>query len=104
MNENTPLTQGGSPSAAPAEMSATAIVGLVFGILAIASSWMPIINNFSFFFALIGVVFSIIGLVGTMKGKKRGKGIAIAALVLNILAVVVVLATQSMYAAALSNI
>ena len=62
--------------------SGFAIAGLVLGILAAVSSWIPVINNFSFILAAIGMIFAIVGVVGTVRGKKAGKGIAIAALVL----------------------
>ena len=41
--------------------SAAAIVGLVLGILAIVTSWIPIVNNLSFMIGAIGLVFSIVG-------------------------------------------
>ena len=81
--------------------SGMGIASLVLGILAIMSSFLPIINNGSFFLALLGAVFAIVGIIATKNGKKGGRGIAIAGLVLNILSVVIVLATQSMYGAAI---
>ena len=87
---------------APRGMSAMAIVGLVLGFFALISSWMPIVNNLSFIVALLGLVFSIIGIVSASRGKSSGKGLAVAALVINVIACVIVLATQSMFAAALS--
>ena len=87
---------------APRGTSAMAIVGLVLGIFALISSWMPIVNNLSFIVALLGLVFSIIGIVSASRGKSSGKGLAVAALVINVIACVIVLATQSMFTAALS--
>lgn len=83
--------------------SALAIVGLVLGIIALLGSALPIINNLSFFFALLGLVFAVIGLVGTLRGKHSGKGLAIASVVVNVLAVVIVLATQSLYSSAIDD-
>ena len=83
--------------------SVASIVGLVLGILALILSWMPIINNFSFVLGLIGLVFAIVGMVGTLRGTRAGKGLAIASLVINILSLVLVLATQGMYSAALDD-
>lgn len=83
--------------------SGMAIAGLVLGILAAVSSWIPIINNFSFIVAVIGLVFAIVGVVGTVRGKKAGKGIAIAALVINLVAAGIVLATQSAMSAAIDD-
>ena len=82
--------------------SAAAIVGLVLGILAIVTSWIPIVNNLSFILGIIGLVFAIVGVVGTVRGKKGGKGLAIAALVVNVLSLVIVLGLQSAWSTALS--
>lgn len=84
------------------EHSASAIVGLVLGIIALLTSFIPIVNNLSFIFAVLGVIFGIVAMVGISRGKKSGKGMAIAALVVNVIAIVVVLGLQSMWSAALS--
>ena len=83
--------------------SAMAIVALVLGILALLTSFLPVVNNGSFFLALLGIVFAAAGLMGVHRGKKSGKGIAIAALVLNVVSVVAVLVTQSAYSAAIDS-
>ena len=86
-----------------APRSAASIVGLVLGILAIIISWVPIVNNFAFVIGAIGVVFAVVGLVGVLRGKRAGKALAIAAVVVNVLSIVIVLGTQSMYSAALDD-
>lgn len=86
-----------------APRSVAAIVALVLGVIALVSSWVPIINNLSFIFALVGVVFAVVGLVGTLRGKKSGRGLAIASVVVNVAAVAIVLATQSAYSAAIDE-
>lgn len=86
-----------------APRSVAAIVALVLGVIALISSWVPIINNLSFIFALVGVAFAVVGLVGTLRGKKSGRGLAIASVVVNVAAVAIVLATQSAYSAAIDE-
>lgn len=86
-----------------APRSVAAIVALVLGVIALISSWVPIINNLSFIFALVGAVFAVVGLVGTLRGKKSGRGLAIASVVVNVAAVAIVLATQSAYSAAIDE-
>ncbi len=83
--------------------SGCAIASLVLGIVALLISWMPIVNNFSAFIGIIGLVLGIIGIIGIKRGKKSGKGLAIAGLILNILSILIVLATQSMYSSALQE-
>ena len=83
--------------------SAMGITALVLGIVALLTSFLPIINNFSALLAVLGVVFSIVGLVGCVRGKRSGKGIAIASLVVSVVAFIVVIASQSMYSAALDS-
>lgn len=88
---------------APASLSAMAVTALVLGIVALLTSFLPIINNISFFLALLGVIFGIVAVVATVRGTRRGKPLAIAALVLNIVAAMVVLATQAMFSAAIDE-
>lgn len=83
--------------------SGLAIAGLVLGIIALLTSLLPIINNMSFFVALVGAVLAIIGLVVCMRGKRAGKGLAIAAVVVNVISIVAVIASQSMYSAAIDD-
>lgn len=83
--------------------SGLAIAGLVLGIIALLTSLLPIINNMSFFAALVGAVLAIIGLVACMRGKRAGKGLAIAAVVVNVISIVAVIASQGMYSAAIDD-
>ena len=71
------------------------IVGVVFGALGFVLSFIPIINNIAAIFGFIGVILAIVALVGTFRGKKRGKALAIVAAVLSVLAIVITLAMQS---------
>lgn len=80
-----------------------AIAGFVLGIIALLTSFLPIINNLSFVLAILGLIFGIVGMVGISKGKKSGKGLAIAAIVICVVSGAVVLGTQSMYSAALDS-
>lgn len=83
--------------------SAMAIAGLVLGIIAMVTSLLPIINNLSFVLALLGAIFSIVGIVACVRGSRHGKGVAIVSLVINIVAIALVLGSQSMYSAALDD-
>lgn len=83
--------------------SGFAIAALVLGIVAAATSFMPIINNASFFIALIGFVLAIVAIAGIRKGKNSGKGLAVAGLVLSIVAGLLVLGTQAFYSAVLDE-
>lgn len=102
MTQNDSMPRNSQPSM-PVSRSGMAVTGLVLGIIAMATSFIPIVNNLSFILAGLGVVFAIAGVVATRRGKKRGKGMAIASVVLNVLALVIVLATQSMFGAALDE-
>ncbi len=87
----------------PKPKSIAAIIALVLGILALITSFLPIINNGSFILAVIGIILAIIGFIGTVRGKKSGKRIAIAALIISVVSCAVVLGTQSMYSAAIDE-
>lgn len=77
--------------------SGLAIAGFIIAILAILGSAIPIFNNVSFFFAIVALVFGVIGLIAIRKGKRVGQGLAIATIILSILTFVVVIVTQSFY-------
>lgn len=83
--------------------SAMAITGLVLGCVALLTSFLPIINNISFIFGLLGLILAVVGLVGCMRGKKKGKGLAIAAILISIVSCVVVLGTQAMFSSAINE-
>ena len=96
------MSQGSYGQARPST-SGAAIAGLVLGVVALISSWVPFINNFSFIIGAIGLILAIVGVVGTVRGRRAGKGLAIAALVINLVACAVVLATQSAMSAAIDD-
>lgn len=73
------------------------VASLVLGIVALVTSILPIINNLSFLLAILGIVFAIVGLVGISKGKKSGKGLGVAGLVLSVIAFILVLVMQSAF-------
>lgn len=77
--------------------SGLAVAGLVCGIIALVSSFVPLLNLLSFPFVLLAIIFGGIGVWQTVKGTKGGKGIAIAGLVLGIIALLV---TAVMYGSA----
>ena len=70
--------------------SGMAVAGLVLGIIALVSSFVPLLNLLSFPFVLLSIIFGAIGVWQTVKGSMAG-------LVLGILALVV---TGVMYASA----
>lgn len=75
--------------------SGLAVAGLVLGIIAVFSAFVPLLNLLSFPFVLLAIIFGIIGLVQTIKGTKAGKGLAIAGLVLGVFALLVTVAMYS---------
>ena len=97
MNEQE--TQG---SVKPAT-SAMAIAGLVLGIVALVTSWMPILNNGSFFLALLGAIFAIVGLASTLRHTRSGKVLALAGLIICIIACAAVLAAQQATSKAIND-
>lgn len=59
---------------ASAPRSAMAVAGLVLGIVALATSFVPIVNNASFFIALLSAAFAAVGIVAAVRGTRTGKG------------------------------
>ena len=90
-----PVPGGDPDDDVPRKLSASAVAGLVLGIIGII---------FSFILGIIGLVFGIIGLVATKRGgKRRGRGLAIAAVILTALAMVITLVMQQATGKALDD-
>ena len=60
------------------------IAAVVFGALGLVLSFIPIVNNIAAILGFIGVILAIIAIVGTFRGKKRGKVLSIVAAVLSV--------------------
>jgi len=82
------------------ERKVLGILAIIFGAIALFGSWMPIINNLSFVIAILAL---ILGLIGLAINRKRPKMLAIIGTVLAVVSMVIVIATQLMYARALNN-
>lgn len=106
----TPVT-GGQPTSnyrghgggKPERLSAGGVTALVLGIIGTILSFVPIVNNLAAILGVIGIVFGFVGFVGVRKGKKRGKGITIAGIVLSVIAIVITLVMQSATGKALDS-
>ena len=82
------------------ERKVLGILAIIFGAIALFGSWMPIINNLSFVIAILAL---ILGFIGLAINRKRPKMLAIIGTVLAVVSMVIVIATQLMYARALNN-
>ncbi|QYU58162.1 DUF4190 domain-containing protein [Weissella confusa] len=70
------------------------IIALILAILALMISWIPIVNNFGGVLAVVGIV---LGGVGLFINRNNQKIFASISTILSVLALVVVLVTQSLY-------
>ena len=77
--------------------SGLAIAGLIIAIISLVLAWVPIVNNIVFFFAILSLIFGIVGFVSIKKGKRTGQGLAIATIILSLVAGGMVLASQAFY-------
>ncbi len=84
--------------------SGLAISGFIIAILALLGAWVPIVNNVSFFFAVIALIFGIVGFRSIKKGKRVGQGLATATIIISIIAGIVVIATQAFYSKAVDEV
>jgi hypothetical protein len=90
--------------AAPKSTTAMGVTALVLGIIAVIFSFIPIINNVAIILGFLGLIFAIVGIVATKKnGKKKGRGIAIASLVLTVIALVISFSMQAAWSSALDS-
>ena len=100
-----PQGQGQPQHSGPQKpLSSLAGTGLVFAIIAIVLSWVPLINNLAFMLGIVGLILAVFALHATgKKGKKRGHGMALTTLIVSILSLVLVLGTQSIYSSAIDK-
>ncbi len=92
-----------SEETTPKQGSGLAVAGLVLGIIAAVTSFIPIVNNLSAILAFIGFILALIALIGALRGKHTAKGISIAGVALCVVSFIIVLATQSAFKAALDK-
>ena len=99
------------PAPAPAPFQAPparpgkglAVTALVLGIVAFALCWVPVLNNVFLFVGLAGLGFGIAALVVASK-RRAPKGMPIAGLILSVLSIIGVFATQALYSAAIDSV
>ena len=87
----------------PKRNSAITIVGLVLAIIALTTSWVPIINNLAFALGAAALIMGVIGIVSAKKGKTANGKMAIAVVVIAVISCALVLQTQSHYAKVLDD-
>ncbi|WP_074410901.1 CD20-like domain-containing protein [Streptococcus suis] len=82
------------------EKKALGIIAIVLGVIALLGSWVPIINNISFFFGLLALLF---GAIGLFVNRKNSKTLTIVGTALAVVSMAIVLITQSMYSKAIDE-
>lgn len=100
------LTPTPQPVQVPVETKGSnglAVAGFVLALLGALSSFIPLVNIFGDFLALLGLIFGIIGLVKS-RSKGAGKGLSIAAIILAIAAFVISITVNVATAAVVSSI
>ncbi|PZE68153.1 Ltp family lipoprotein [Curtobacterium sp. MCBD17_021] len=84
----------------PKRSNPLGLTALIIGIVAVIGCAIPIVNFVSIFLGVVAVILGIIGLVQ----KNRTRGLAIAGTILGGIALIVGIATASIYAAAVSSV
>ncbi len=70
------------------QKSSLCTAGLVLGIIGVCTSFIPIVNNLSFFLGVLAIIFGLASI------KKTNKGKMIATVILGILAIIITLSAQ----------
>lgn len=83
--------------------STLALTGFIISIIALVLSPVPIVNNFAGLLAVLSLVFGLVAMRVTKKGKKSGRGKAKATIVLSVIAFAVVLGSQALYGSVLDE-
>ena len=77
--------------------------GLAIGIIGLVLSAIPIINNFAAILGVLAIFFGIVGIVGAKKHDGAGHGMSIAVLIIGLVCVGIVLASQAIYGKAIND-
>ncbi|TFV64548.1 DUF4190 domain-containing protein [Geodermatophilus sp. DF01-2] len=88
----------------PKRGAGLAVASMVLGIIALLLSWVPIINNLAAVLAVVGLGLGIPALLRARRGTHGGKGLAITGLVTSVVALVLVIATQFLYAKVIDEV
>lgn len=96
--------QGGPYQPGARKGSGLAISALVVGAIALLLCWVPIINNLAAVLAVVGLALGIPALVSARRGKRTGSGLAVAGVIVSVLALAGVLATQAFYVSVLDDV
>ncbi|MGQ0846376.1 MAG: CARDB domain-containing protein [Sporichthyaceae bacterium] len=88
------------PAPAAPGRTGLAVTSLVLGIVAVVLCLVPIVNLFAALLAILGFVFGLVGWLGARKGKRGGRGKALAGTILAAVALVGAIGSSALYAAA----
>ena len=81
-----------------------AMTALGVAIVSLLLCWIPFVNNVVFFLGVLGLVLSVVAYRRARRGKAEGRGMAFAAILISVLSLVGVLATQAYYSSVLTDI
>jgi hypothetical protein len=84
------------PQQPPAQKgNGLAVAALVLGIIALVFCWIPFLNVLSIVLGVIGLGLGVPGLIGTLRGRRSGKGVAITGVVLSAVAIIAAIAISA---------
>lgn len=90
--------------AAPHPRNGFGTTGFVLGLLAAIFAWIPFVGVIGWPLAILGLIFSGLGLYRVMKGRANNKGLTIAGLVLSTLGLVFCIIYTVSFASAVSDV
>ena len=97
--------QSPAPSVPPVQYrNGFGTTGFVLGLLAAVFAWIPFVGVIGWPLAILGLVFSALGLYRVMKGRANNKGLTIAGLVLSLLGLVFCIVYAVSFANAVSDV
>lgn len=92
------------PPAPPKGGGGLAIAALVLAVIALLLCWIPIVNNLAFVLGLLALALGGIAWFRSRGGRRAGRGPAVAAAVVSVVAMVGVIATQAFFGQVLDEI
>ncbi|MGW0521501.1 MmpS family transport accessory protein [Crossiella sp. NPDC003009] len=80
------------------------ITGFVLGLVGLLLSWIPFIGVIAWPLVILGLIFSVIGLIRVNKGRANNKGMAIAGIAVSAIGLLVCIAWAAVFGAAFNQV
>lgn len=99
-----PQDYGPAGAAQRSRTSALSVTALVLAVVSLLLCWVPIVNNLIFFSGVLALILGFIAWLRSRRGSVGGKTLAVVSMLVAVLSIVGVFATQALYSSILEDV